>query len=436
MRTGWIVSLVASCLLVSASSMLAQQDTEKQSLTDDQQALVEIVTAYHAAIDDYHAEASKQEDPQAKIDYYLRHDPSAQFVPQLLEFEAEHRGSETGLLALYQVASIAGSGGAADGPRYLGRHEALKRLSTYADQPLTYVVIRALGSGHFDSDVIPTLQALTTQENAHPLVVGFGKLELGSCMANAKDQADFISERIAALDAGAPSRFYGVKNSTSERQFYVDLLAHFPNTATLERWEKEGIELLQQLADSGSQLRPHKVKFLDENRTLLQLEESDSQSQSLAARAAGVHFQATRLRKGKPAPDLSVELIGGENWSLAEQAGRVVVIQFSFKGCGPCEAMYPDLREMQAQHGDDLAMLSIMADENRKDTEEAVASGKLTWNVTWDQGRGPITTHWGISGFPTVYVIDAEGQIAAIDLRGEELKAKVAELISATKSQP
>ncbi|PQO48145.1 TlpA family protein disulfide reductase [Blastopirellula marina] len=436
MRARWILLLVTSFLISLGSTAIAQQDATEKSLQKDQQALVEIVTAYNLTLDHYHAEANKQRDLAARTVYYLTHDPSAEFVPQLLQFEAEHRGSETGLLALYHVARVAAGGGAIGGPRDEGRREALRHLSHYADQPLTFAVIRMLGGGHFEPEVIPTLRALTNHEHAHPLVVGYGQLELGRYMVAAKDDANYITERIAALDAGAPSMFYGADNPAVERQYFVDLLARYPDAATLDRWEQEGSELLTKLANSGSQLRPHTLKFLDESRALIQLEEPEAKSQDLAARAAGIHFQATHLRKGKPAPDLSVELIGGESWSLAEQAGRVVVIQFSFKGCGPCEAMYPDLREMQALHGDRLAVLGIMADENRKDTADAVASGKLTWNVTWDQGRGPITTQWGVNGFPTVYVIDAEGKIAAIDLRGDKLKAKVAALIRAGKEQP
>jgi hypothetical protein len=93
--------------------------------------------------------------------------------------------------------------------------------------------------------------------------------------------------------------------------------------------------------------------------------------------------------------------------------------------------MYPVLRAMQKEYADRLSILSVMVDDERKDTEEAVASGKLTGNVHWDGARGvrgSISTLWSVTAFPTVYVIDAEGRIASGG-HGEELAAKIAELL-------
>ncbi len=144
--------------------------------------------------------------------------------------------------------------------------------------------------------------------------------------------------------------------------------------------------------------------------------------------AAGLLFKEQHLREGKPAPDLKLQLVSGEDWSLADQRGKTVIIQFSFKGCGPCEAMYPDLRELAAAHKEKLAILSIMVDEKKADTTDAVNSGKLAWNVHWDGDRGPIATQWAVPSFPTVYVIGPDGRIVSNGLRGNQLKAKIAEL--------
>ena len=108
-----------------------------------------------------------------------------------------------------------------------------------------------------------------------------------------------------------------------------------------------------------------------------------------------------------------------------------MVIQFSFKGCGPCEAMYPDLQEIQKDYGAKVSILSIMADEKQSTTEEAVKLGTLSWDVHWDGFRGPLATRWAVSYHPTVYVLDTKGFVAGQDLRGKQLKQKVAELVKA-----
>jgi hypothetical protein len=70
-----------------------------------------------------------------------------------------------------------------------------------------------------------------------------------------------------------------------------------------------------------------------------------------------------------------------------------------------------------------------MTDEKRSDAEEGGSSGKMTWNLHWDGHRGPLATKWAVNGFPTVYIVDPEGRIAASGLRGDELREKVAELL-------
>jgi thiol-disulfide isomerase/thioredoxin len=161
---------------------------------------------------------------------------------------------------------------------------------------------------------------------------------------------------------------------------------------------------------------------VDKNRT--------GQMALISSVAEGMVFKKTHLRVGKRVPDLNVKLISGQDWSLAAQAGRVTVIQFSFKGCGPCEAMYPDLREIQQAYGDRVSILSIMADERIEDTREAVSSGKMTWNVHWDGFRGPLATRWAVDSFPAVYVVDEHGLVAAArSVRGERLKNMVASLL-------
>jgi thiol-disulfide isomerase/thioredoxin len=148
--------------------------------------------------------------------------------------------------------------------------------------------------------------------------------------------------------------------------------------------------------------------------------------------ADGLLFRELHLRAGKPAPNLNVALVSGQNWSLSGQRGKVVIIQFSFNGCGPCEAMYKDLREIQQTHGKHVAILSIMHDEKFADTEEAVSKGKITWNAHWDGFRGPVATRWAVQGFPTVYLFDTNGNLVGpgvCDLRGKELKDMVDQLL-------
>jgi len=75
--------------------------------------------------------------------------------------------------------------------------------------------------------------------------------------------------------------------------------------------------------------------------------------------------------------------------------------------------------------------LSIMRDESREPWIEAIEYGTITWHVAMDGKPGCVVTRWAVTGFPSVYLIDLQGTIAATQLRGAALREKVAELVEA-----
>jgi len=71
-----------------------------------------------------------------------------------------------------------------------------------------------------------------------------------------------------------------------------------------------------------------------------------------------------------------------------------------------------------------------MRDETADAAREAAKNGKLTWSVALDGKPGRIVTKWAVRGFPTVYVIDKDGMIAAGDkLNRDKLREEVARLV-------
>jgi hypothetical protein len=94
--------------------------------------------------------------------------------------------------------------------------------------------------------------------------------------------------------------------------------------------------------------------------------------------------------------------------------------------------MYPQERELVTKLADrPFALVSVNTDQERETLGKAIASGEITWRCWWDGGTaGPITTRWGVSGFPAIFVLDRAGVIRYKDVRGADLDRAVESLLT------
>ena len=83
-------------------------------------------------------------------------------------------------------------------------------------------------------------------------------------------------------------------------------------------------------------------------------------------------------------------------------------------------------------HAKGLNIVGVSLDKDAAKWKEAIAKDKLSWvqvsNLKfWDE---PIAAQYGVQSIPATFILDASGKIVAKDLRGEALRAKIAELLS------
>ena len=77
--------------------------------------------------------------------------------------------------------------------------------------------------------------------------------------------------------------------------------------------------------------------------------------------------------------------------------------------------MYPHERSLvKRMAGRPFVLIGVNSDKDleklKKDREENGISWRSFWNGPQGTG-GPISKEWGVTGWPTLYVIDAEGRI-------------------------
>ncbi len=136
---------------------------------------------------------------------------------------------------------------------------------------------------------------------------------------------------------------------------------------------------------------------------------------------------------GSTAPAFSAATPAGKQFSLKEAMGKVTIIDFWASWCKPCRMENPNVVAMYNElHAKGLNIIGVSLDKDAAKWKEAIAADKLTWNHVsnlkfWDE---PIAQQYGVQSIPATFVLDANGKIVAKDLRGAELKAKVAELLA------
>jgi thiol-disulfide isomerase/thioredoxin len=130
---------------------------------------------------------------------------------------------------------------------------------------------------------------------------------------------------------------------------------------------------------------------------------------------------------GQPVPDVSWSTFDGGTASIADYAGRPVVVNFWASWCPPCITEMPAFEEVHQRLGDEVAFLGI-------DVQESAADGQAFLedvNVTWDLGRDPdgdMVARLGGVGMPTTVLIDADGIVQYIHT-GELSRDELSDLI-------
>ncbi len=139
------------------------------------------------------------------------------------------------------------------------------------------------------------------------------------------------------------------------------------------------------------------------------------------------------LSEGNVAPDFSGPTPDGKTLSLKQAMGKVTIIDFWASWCGPCRKENPSVVALYNEfHSKGLNIIGVSLDKDAAKWNEAIAKDGLTWNHVsnlqfWSD---PIAVLYSIKSIPATYILDEKGVIIATNLRGEELRAKIASILN------
>lgn len=147
----------------------------------------------------------------------------------------------------------------------------------------------------------------------------------------------------------------------------------------------------------------------------------------------GYLHEMTKLRVGQKAVNFEAKTLNGENVSLSEMEGKLVLLDFWATWCGPCIPEIPNLKMLSEKYDNDkFEIISISLDQDKEALTEMIEEKEIEWKQvhqekTWE---GEIAEFYNVAKLPRKYLINPEGEIVAKDIRGEEMIEEVEKQMS------
>ncbi len=126
-----------------------------------------------------------------------------------------------------------------------------------------------------------------------------------------------------------------------------------------------------------------------------------------------------------PTPD-------GKKLSLKKAMGTVTIVDFWASWCKPCRIENPNVvRIYKKYHKQGLNIIGVSLDRSKDKWVQAIEQDLLEWDHVsnlqfWQE---PIARLYGVRSIPATFILDETGKIIAKNLRGNQLEAKIKELL-------
>jgi len=158
-------------------------------------------------------------------------------------------------------------------------------------------------------------------------------------------------------------------------------------------------------------------------RTLLRIDALEAEIERLVANSeapsatgngdrslARSRINRNGLRPGTIAPAFTLPRLDGGELSLADYAGRRVLLVFSDPDCGPCDLLAPKL-EWFSRTTPDVSVLMVSRGDPERNRRKVAEHG-LTFPVVL-QHKWKLSREYAMFATPIGYLIDEDGRVGA-----------------------
>ena len=117
-----------------------------------------------------------------------------------------------------------------------------------------------------------------------------------------------------------------------------------------------------------------------------------------------------QIQVGFPAPNFTFPDLNGQQVSLSDHRGKVVLVNIWATWCPPCRQEMPSMQKLYERfEGENFEILAVSIDSTGR---EAVGPFMRTMNLTFPallDSRENIRPLYGVTGVPESFIIDKEG---------------------------
>ena len=123
---------------------------------------------------------------------------------------------------------------------------------------------------------------------------------------------------------------------------------------------------------------------------------------------------------GKPF-EFQAVLRDGSTLDVADWRGKVVLVNFWGTSCGPCVAEFPAFKALYEEYHDRGFEIVALSEDSDKSLDKFLAKYPYPWTFALlddskEKGVKNYFAHYGVSGIPTTFLLDRDGNVAFMQI--------------------
>ena len=135
---------------------------------------------------------------------------------------------------------------------------------------------------------------------------------------------------------------------------------------------------------------------------------------------ADLQIEAERSQLWQQAPGFDLQDMQGVSHQLKGYEGKTVIVNFWAVWCGPCRKEIPAMnRALAILKDENITMLGINVGDQQEMIEAFSKDYPMDFTVLMDK-NGEVSQHWQVTGFPTTYIVNQQGQVVKRFVGGRE----------------